>query len=96
VLAKTKDEQDALNLMFARDGLGRPFFAPPGIPADRAKALQDGFNATLKDSSLLADAKQSNTDIYLVPGSEMVDILRKAYATPKPTVERTRAAMNRQ
>lgn len=96
VLAKTKDEQDALNLMFARDGLGRPFFAPPGIPVDRAKALQDGFNATLKDPALLAEASKSNTDIYLVTGAEMVDILRKAYATPKPTVERTRAAMNRQ
>jgi tripartite-type tricarboxylate transporter receptor subunit TctC len=95
VLAKTKDQRDALDLMFARDGLGRPFFGPPGIPADRAKALQDGFNATIKDPALLADAKKTNTDINLVTGAEMVDILRKAYATPTDTVERTRAAMSR-
>jgi tripartite-type tricarboxylate transporter receptor subunit TctC len=95
VLAKTKDQRDALNLMFARDGLGRPFFGPPGIPSDRAKALQDGFAATLKDPALLADAEKSNTDINLVTGAQMVDILRKAYATPADVVERTRAAMSR-
>lgn len=95
VLAKTKDQRDALDLMFARDGLGRPFFGPPGIPSDRAKALQDAFIASLKDPVLLAEAEKSNTDINVVTGAEMVAILKKAYATPPETIERTRAAMNR-
>ena len=42
-----------------RSALGRPFGAPPGIPADRLAALRAAMMATFKDPAFLADcAKQ--------------------------------------
>ncbi|HTI88717.1 MAG TPA: tripartite tricarboxylate transporter substrate-binding protein [Alphaproteobacteria bacterium] len=95
VLAKTDEQRQALRLMFARDVLGRPFNAPPELPADRAKTLREAFNASVKDPALLADAQKGKMEIELVTGEEVEDIIRNAYATPKPIVDRVRDAMNR-
>jgi tripartite-type tricarboxylate transporter receptor subunit TctC len=94
-LAKTDEQRQALRLMFARDVLGRPFLAPPGLPEERAKVLRQAFDASIKDRALLADAEKGKMEIELVTGKEVEDIIRKAYATPKPIVERVREAMNR-
>ena len=47
----TSDEEvkKVLNFLFAYLVYIRPFVTPPGMPADRLKALQDAFAATLKD-----------------------------------------------
>jgi tripartite-type tricarboxylate transporter receptor subunit TctC len=95
VLAKTDEQRQALHLMFARDVLGRPFLAPPALPGDRAKMLRNAFDASVKDPALLTDAKKGKMEIELVTGAEVEDIIRTAYATPKPIVERVREAMNR-
>ena len=47
-----------LSFLFAYLVYIRPFVTPPGIPADRLKALQDAFAATLKDPDFLAEADQ--------------------------------------
>lgn len=93
-LAKTDKQRQELALMFARDVLGRPFNAPPGLPADRAKTLREAFNASVKDPALLKDAKKGKMEIDLVTGEEVEGIIRKAYATPKPIVDAVREAMN--
>ena len=47
--AKSDDDHKVMELMFIGQELGRPFFAPPDIPADRAKALQDAFAKVMDD-----------------------------------------------
>ena len=51
--------------------LSRPFAAPPGVPEDRARALQAAFLATHKDPQFRADADKANIDISPV-GPEAV------------------------
>lgn len=43
--------------------VARPFAAPPDIPADRARALQDAFGETIRDPAFLAEAKRINIDM---------------------------------
>lgn len=95
VLAKTEQERQGLELLFARDIIARPFLAPPDVPADRAKALISAFEASLKDPALLAEAAKTRAEIELVSGEEIQKLLRKAMATPPAVVERLRNAMNR-
>jgi tripartite-type tricarboxylate transporter receptor subunit TctC len=57
--AKTERDKQVLGLIFARQAWGRPFLAPPGVPEDRAKALQVAFMATMEDPEFLADARKS-------------------------------------
>jgi len=47
--AKTAEQKQVLKLIFARQVMGRPYLAPPGLPPDRATALQQAFDATMKD-----------------------------------------------
>lgn len=95
VLAKTEEERQGLELLFARDIIARPFLAPPDVPADRAKALISAFEASLKDPALLAEAEKTRAEIELVSGEEIQKLLRKSLATPPAVVERLRTAMNR-
>src|SRR3954451_15384982 len=44
--AHSPDERQALELFFARAAIGRPFVAPPEMPADRLAALRQAFEAT--------------------------------------------------
>jgi len=68
--------------------LGRPFFAPPGVPADRVKALQEAFVATTKDPEFLAEAAGQKFDIEVTPGPDMAAYVEQLYATPAPLLKR--------
>jgi tripartite-type tricarboxylate transporter receptor subunit TctC len=60
-----------------------PFVAPPGLPADRAAALQRGLAETFRDPAFLADAAQVKFAISPV-GAAAIDraIDRMAAASP--------------
>ena len=38
--------------------MGRPFFMPPGVPAERVAAVRAAFAATMKDPGFLEDARR--------------------------------------
>ena len=48
--------------------LSRPFVAPPGVPADRAAAMQKAFMDAQKDPELLADAQKLGIGITPIDG----------------------------
>ncbi len=86
-LAKTDKEKAMLRLVFARQALGRPFVAPPNIPADRVKALRDAFMATMSDPEFLADAKKADLEITPVSGEEVAQLVADAYTAPADVVD---------
>ena len=92
---KSEIDSKALSFLLAREIMGRPFLAPPGIPADRAQALRSAFAAALADPGLLADAKRSRADVEFVSSQEVHDLLASAATTPKPVVDRLKAALGR-
>ena len=94
-LVRNDIERAALDFILAREILGRPFLAPPGIPEDRAKALKAAFNATMKDPAFLAEAKKRNIEVELVTGEEVTDVLKKAAASPPAVIEQVKKALER-
>ena len=91
-LAKTDKARKVLELIFARQAWGRPFVAPPGLPADRAKALQTAFMATMKDADFLADAKKQKLEIAPISGEKIKQLIAALYASPKDLVEAAKEA----
>ena len=49
----------------------RPYVAPPRTPKQRVELLRQAFDATMKDSEFLADAKKANLEIEPITGQEM-------------------------
>jgi tripartite-type tricarboxylate transporter receptor subunit TctC len=94
-LARSEDDRAALKLFFARVALGRPFVAPPGLPADRVALLRKAFDATMKDPEFLADAKRQELSVDAITGQQIADIIADVYKTPKPVVARTAEALGR-
>lgn len=66
--------------------MGRPFLAPPGVPADRLKALRSAFDAAMLDKKLLADAKKRRLDINPMSGKDVAALISKIYTIPKDVV----------
>lgn len=94
-LVRSDVERAALEFILAREALGRPFLAPPGVPDDRAKALKAAFNATMQDKNFLAEAQKRNIEVDLVTGDEVVGLLKQAAASPPQVIERVKKALDR-
>ena len=76
--------------------LSRPFVAPPGLPDDRAKALQSAFLDMQKDPDYLAEVAKMQIDVSPIDGPtvgahrtsqpappELLDTMRKLHADSK-------------
>jgi hypothetical protein len=62
--------------------------APPGVPADRAKALVDAFGAMMKDPAFVADAARIRMKLDPLSGKEILALFDRAYAAPKDVIQR--------
>lgn len=89
-------DRKALDFILAREVIGRPFFAAPEVPADRAKALQEGFLAALDDPILRKDAATTKIDIDPVPAQEITALLANVAAMPPAVLTRVKQILNRQ
>jgi len=87
-LARTAEERQVLEYLYAGQGIGRPFVAPPDLPPERLKLLRDAFDATMKDPEFAADVKRNKFDLEPENGAHLAGLINKIYATPKPIIER--------
>jgi tripartite-type tricarboxylate transporter receptor subunit TctC len=86
--AKTPEDRQAIEFLYAGQGIGRPFIAPPDMPADRVKMVRDAFMATMKDPAFIEDARKQKLDVEPEDGEHLAALIRKIYATPKPVVDK--------
>jgi tripartite-type tricarboxylate transporter receptor subunit TctC len=86
--AKGEDQQQMFKLIFARQVMGRPYLAPPGVPADRADALRKAFMDTMRDPEFLAEAEKSQLEITPVAGPEVEKLVNDLYQTPKALADK--------
>ncbi len=90
---KDKSRLDQLQFSLSWLPMGRPFVAPPGLPAANVQLLRSAFLNTSKDAALLAEAKKMSLEISPMTGEEVQALIAKLYDTPKPVIERVRAIM---
>jgi tripartite-type tricarboxylate transporter receptor subunit TctC len=86
--AKSQDAREAFDFLDDTLALGRPVFAPPGIPKDREAILRRAFEETLKDPDFLAEAGKQKLDISPAPGEVLAERVAKLYRTPRAIVDR--------
>jgi tripartite-type tricarboxylate transporter receptor subunit TctC len=91
-LAKTDEQRQIFKMIFARQTMGRPYVAPPGVPADRLAALRQAFMDTMADKEFLSDAEQNKFEINPVSGEQLEALVKEIYQTP-PEVAKKAAAM---
>ena len=87
-LATTDEQRQILTLIFARQVMGRPFLAPPGVPAERAAALREAFMATMTDPDFVADAERTQLEVNPVAGEDVQKLVAEIYRTPPEVAKR--------
>jgi tripartite-type tricarboxylate transporter receptor subunit TctC len=92
-LAKTEADRAATQFVMARLDIGRPFFLPPKVPADRVAALRAAFDATMKDPAYLAEAEKLKIDVDPMNGADLTAFVAQISKTPADTVARVRKAL---
>jgi tripartite-type tricarboxylate transporter receptor subunit TctC len=93
-LAKTDEQRQILKLIFARQVMGRPYLAPPGVPKERADTLRQAFLDTLQDKEFLAEADTAQLEIKPVTGPDIEKLVREVYQTPADIAAKAAAVLN--
>ena len=93
--AKTDMERAVLDVHFKQLLLGRAIAGPPGIPADRLKALREALLATMKDKDFLADAEKTGLDIDPATADEVEDLLKRFASFPPEVFRKAQEAIGR-
>lgn len=92
-IAKSKEQLQILNVVFARQAMGRPFLLPPGAPEAAIRILRTSFNAILKDPEFLAEAERRKIDLSgPMSGVEIHALLDDLYAQPPEIIQKAVAA----
>jgi tripartite-type tricarboxylate transporter receptor subunit TctC len=85
---------DALRRMatvvLSSGGFGRPMVAPPGISADMARTIRDGYAKMLKDPEFIAEVKKRRYDLEPVSWEEMQSLAKEVTSQPPEVVERVK------
>ena len=87
-LAKTDEQRAIFRMIFARQTMGRPYAAPPGLPEDRLQALRKAFMDTMTDKEFLYDADQNKFEINPVDGDQLEALVKEIYRTPADVVHK--------
>jgi tripartite-type tricarboxylate transporter receptor subunit TctC len=87
-LAKDAADRNLIEILEMPYALSRPYAAPPEVPPERARALQQAFMATQKDPAYLADADKVGIEISPIGGAEIRKLIEQIAKTPPDQLKR--------
>ncbi len=91
-LARNDEQRDLVSFFFRTLMLAKPIAVAPGVPAERVAALRAAFDAVIKDSAFLAEAKSLNMIIDPVPASALIAEFQRLAKHPDTFFDKVRAA----
>lgn len=92
-LAKTEEQKKILLLIAAPTALGKPYTAPPGLPAERLATLRKAFAATLADKTFLGEMNKLSIDIEPMTAEEVAKVVNDTVDAPADIVQKAKAVM---
>lgn len=94
-LVQSTNERQLLELIFARQTMGRPFIAPPGTPEGAVKLLRTAFTAAMKDPELTETASKMSLEIDHTDGENVQQLVERLHQLPQVVIERTQSIINK-
>ena len=90
-LGKTDLDKQVLAFYASGAAVGRSFMAPPGMPADRVKAMRTAFDDMLKDPEFLDEINKAKAEFKPMSGEKLQELIASAANAPKEVIDKTRA-----
>ena len=91
---KNPADKPLLDFLVGRMLFGRPFISTPGLPPDRAKALQDAFMATMTDPDYLAEMAKARMPVDPVDGKRVSAKVTELESAPQALIDRGARVLN--
>jgi tripartite-type tricarboxylate transporter receptor subunit TctC len=95
-IGNTPEDRQVFALYASGSAIGRALLAPPGLPADRVRALRDAFEAMVQDAEFVADIRRTNIELDPLPGERVAELIARTLAVPATVRERAKLAFGRQ
>jgi len=90
-LVKNEEDRLLFEASYGPLSLGRPFLAPPDVPADRLAALRKAFMHMMADKDFQTEAEKLGLQVDNPRSGEQLQAeVNRLYATPKHVVDRLR------
>jgi tripartite-type tricarboxylate transporter receptor subunit TctC len=80
-------------VLLGADGMGRPMFGPPGMPAERIRILREAFMKTMADEQFRAEVKKRNYEFDPVDGEELQKLSKELTSQPPETIDRLKKVL---
>jgi tripartite-type tricarboxylate transporter receptor subunit TctC len=77
-------------VVLSSGSFGRPMLAPPGMDANLARTIREGYANTMKDPEFIAEVKKRRYDLEPVSAEEMQSLAREVVSQPPDVVERVK------
>lgn len=85
------ESRDILDILLAKQTLGRPFMGPPEMNAEIAEVYRKALSATVQDPAYLQAAAAANMKIKPTSGKDLTAFMQRIYSIPKSTVRKLHA-----
>jgi tripartite-type tricarboxylate transporter receptor subunit TctC len=79
-----------LELIFARQSMGRPFVAPPSLDPRVLAELRKAFSDVMHDPEFIAECEKINLEINFVSGQQVDGLIKQLYGLPAGVVAQAR------
>jgi hypothetical protein len=87
-LARNPEERQLMEIVFSRQTIGRPFAAPPGVPAERVAALRYAFDQALIDPQLLEETTKAQMELNPAGGAGIQETITNLAKTSPEMIKR--------
>ncbi|MDH3241494.1 MAG: hypothetical protein OEO83_12610 [Alphaproteobacteria bacterium] len=84
---KTKKQRQIVEFFVKQQEFGRPYIAPPGVPAERVAILRKALKATWDSAEFRKGADKIGLDVDPISGPQIAQLLNELYALPKDLVK---------
>ena len=91
---KSEEDRQVVELIISQLAMGRPYVAPPGVPADRLDALRKSFFEMLKDPQFITEATKQEMIIDPSDHTEMEQMIARTYAVDEKIVAKAKALID--
>jgi tripartite-type tricarboxylate transporter receptor subunit TctC len=88
--ARTPQDRQVMELIFAPIALGYPSFMGPGVPKARIEIMRRAFDQTMRDPEFAAVLRQQSLVLDPAPGEAVQAIVQRMYRMPPAVVEQAR------
>lgn len=89
--ARNDDEKQLFRAGLVKpNSYARPYALPPGVPADRVRALEAALQKTLRDPELLAEAEKSRLSLGPIAAAQLRNMIADGLSMPAKLKEKLR------